>query len=364
MSRVTLQQIADATGVTRAAVSLALRSHPSISEATRLRIVECAKQLGYRPNPLISALMSDLRTHRAVKTPCTLAYATPFSTKEMKGIPSARRYFEGARRQAVALGYRLDFFYYSEDSLPDSRMGRVLFARGITGVLLSPCRPPVSSLSLPWQHLSAATLGYTLKHPALNRSVNHQFHTINLAIQKACEFGYRRVGLLSTKRDELKVEHIWQSAILSYQAALEVADRVPIGYMDLDKPDSLRQWLDHHRPDVVLVTQEAWLDRIKSVGYRIPADVAAIMLDRSEEHVHAAGIDQRPDIVGEAGVDLVIQGLIANRYGVPSSPRTVLIEGEWVDGASLPYRQDDKPPRRRKKPVRKTKPIISGSKSP
>src|ERR1044071_9901410 len=60
-TQITLQEIAEEGHVSRATVSLALRNHPSIPSETRGRIQAVANRLGYRPNPLISTLMSYQR---------------------------------------------------------------------------------------------------------------------------------------------------------------------------------------------------------------------------------------------------------------------------------------------------------------
>ena len=78
-----LQEIAEKAGVSRATVSLALRNQTSIPARTRTRIRQLAEQLGYRPNPLISALMSYHRAARPVKpTHLTLAFVVKFSHRD------------------------------------------------------------------------------------------------------------------------------------------------------------------------------------------------------------------------------------------------------------------------------------------
>ena len=54
---ISMQQVAVHAGVSRSAVSLALQHHPSIPASTRERIRAAAQELGYRPNPLVTALM-------------------------------------------------------------------------------------------------------------------------------------------------------------------------------------------------------------------------------------------------------------------------------------------------------------------
>src|ERR1051325_9261392 len=66
-SNPTMQRIADAAGVSRMTVSLALRNHPRISAATRERIRQVAERLGYHPDPEVSKLMAYLRRAKPAK---------------------------------------------------------------------------------------------------------------------------------------------------------------------------------------------------------------------------------------------------------------------------------------------------------
>ena len=47
-----------------------------------------------------------------------------------------------------------------------------------------------------------------------------------------------------------------------------------------------------------------------------------------------AGIDQNNEQVGAAAVDLVVEQLHGNSYGLPEIPKTVLIEGRWITGTT------------------------------
>lgn len=57
-SNVTITDIAKELNTTPATVSRALNNHPSISEETRIRVLETAKRLNYRPNTIASSLRS------------------------------------------------------------------------------------------------------------------------------------------------------------------------------------------------------------------------------------------------------------------------------------------------------------------
>src|SRR5438552_3565483 len=105
-----LQDIADQAGLSKATVSLALRNHPSIPPPTRTRIQKLAEQMGYRPNPLVSALMAYQRTTQAIRpTGLTLAVVIDFP----RSTSTWRQYLSedllaAAGARARELGYNIE----------------------------------------------------------------------------------------------------------------------------------------------------------------------------------------------------------------------------------------------------------------
>jgi len=74
---VTLQDVADAAGVSRSAASFALTNRGRLSDATRERVQEAARSLGYRPNAAAQSLRSARTGVVAVHVPedtLTLGY--------------------------------------------------------------------------------------------------------------------------------------------------------------------------------------------------------------------------------------------------------------------------------------------------
>ena len=55
----TQKDIAQSLGLSQTAVSLALRNSPGISSTTVARVRAAVRRLGYRPDPMISALMAQ-----------------------------------------------------------------------------------------------------------------------------------------------------------------------------------------------------------------------------------------------------------------------------------------------------------------
>jgi LacI family transcriptional regulator len=78
---VTQQDIARHLGISQTTVSFALRGHPAVGAATVRQVREAARKLGYRPDPLISALMAQRRSRNEVPLRAKIAFLTPFPTR-------------------------------------------------------------------------------------------------------------------------------------------------------------------------------------------------------------------------------------------------------------------------------------------
>src|SRR5690606_38068693 len=114
----TMRDIAARVGVHQTTVSLALRHHPSIPEHTRERIVAAAKEIGYRPNPLLNAFNFHRVAGHPVKGAPVLAMVFdarmhPRSTEH----EYPRLLFQAARDTARGRGYQLEPFVLQENGL-------------------------------------------------------------------------------------------------------------------------------------------------------------------------------------------------------------------------------------------------------
>ena len=107
-SRATLQDVADRAGVHLSTVAFALRDHPRIPAATREHINAVARELGYRINPFVAALMQSRRLGRSVKH-ATIGFVTNYPTRFGWRHQHHNRpdYFPWAVSRAKELGYNL-----------------------------------------------------------------------------------------------------------------------------------------------------------------------------------------------------------------------------------------------------------------
>ena len=125
-SRVTLQDIAKATGFTVNTVSRALKNKEDISRDTCLHIQNVAREMGYVRNYIASSLRSG-RT----KTIAMIAGSMMNPFYAVLG--------DLIQQEAVRLGYSLMILGSRDDPETESRMVEMALSRQVDGVLITPC---------------------------------------------------------------------------------------------------------------------------------------------------------------------------------------------------------------------------------
>lgn len=130
----TVEDVARAMGLHRTTISLALRNHPRIPESTRARVRQMVQQMGYRPHPMVSALMSYRANHRKPTWRGTLGMITmDKEAQEWQTSPAYAKMFEGAKKRAYALGYDLQLFWVGAESFSVRRFNTMLRTRNVPG---------------------------------------------------------------------------------------------------------------------------------------------------------------------------------------------------------------------------------------
>jgi len=332
-ARPTQADIARAAGVSQMTVSLALRNHASLPRRTRQRIQRLAAELGYRPNPLVAALMRHVRHRRATPYLTTLAYVTAFPTRDgWRQSPLYRRYHEGAAARADQLGYKLEEFWLRQPGMTGTRLSRILWTRGVQGVIIAPLPLPRAHLQLDWKQFALATLGYTLARPSLHRAVSHQARAMQIALRELKRRGYRRVGLALSSHSDARTDRNWRGAFLAYQPR---ARRVPLLVTADWNQRTFCEWFEEHRPDAVIANEDGVRDWLRALKARVPGEVGFVHIESTISHRHFSGIRQNAYQVGAAAVELVAEQLQHGERGVPKIPKVVLIAGQWVPGRTL-----------------------------
>jgi LacI family transcriptional regulator len=329
----TMSDVARACSVSVMTVSRALRRDEGVSAATARRVRAVARRLGYRPNPMVSALM-HLRDGRRRAAGTVIAYVAPTWGRKDWGKELWLKQLEsGARLRAEAAGFRLERFDLGAGAGAVRTLNRILAARGIRGVVIAPFPEPHAQLGLEWAHLAAAAVGSTLEAPSLHRVKNHQYHTAGLAVRHLRAAGCRRIGLAVSRAETERVENLWLAGFLYAHEAVEAVDPALIHRPAEMDPEALRAWWQAVRPDAVVVQRPETARVLAGLGARL-----ALLNWKPNRHGWS-GVDQNWRRIGAAAADLIIEQLLRNETGLPDSPKEVLIEGVWHEGRAETARQ-------------------------
>ncbi len=172
--------------------------------------------------------------------------------------------------------------------------------------------------------------------PRIHRAANHHFHSVVLAVRRLAELGYRRIGLAIAEGLDRR-----SGGTLSggYWSATHAAGVHPVKLFNPSRSTfnfpPFKDWFDREKPDVVIGYSlvRGWLAQM---GRSVPGDVAFANLDWHQSYGNEAGINQKPELIGAAAVDLVTSQIFRNERGVPPDQKLILIESEWVDGPTAP----------------------------
>jgi len=335
---VRLQDIADRAEVSKATVSLALRNHASIPLSTRERIQQLAREMGYRPNPLVSALMSYHRaTHVGRPTHLTLAMIVNFARRSDWECYLSDDLLASATARAEQLGYQLEQFWLGDLKVTGQKLSSILFTRGIPGVIVAPLPAARGHLEMDWANFASVAIGHSLLQPLIHRVTTNRFLAMRMAVQRLRKMGYRRLGLAMHADQDSRVDHQWGAAFIweQEQAAASVRT-VPLVIEEREWTEArFAKWFKANRPEVILSYEPAIIGWLKNLGRRVPEDVGFVHLWNPDRSGEFAGIYHDPPAIGAAAVDFLVGGIQRNERGLPAAPQTLLLDALWQDGATL-----------------------------
>ncbi len=336
-----MQQVAEAAGVSKSAVSLALRDDPRLAAETRRRVQQIAAQMGYRKNPIVASLMSQLRASQTPKFQANFALINCSPNRMLFDQPTFGEIRRGIRECADQNGYGVEEFWADEPAVPLGRLRQILHARNIKGVLVATAweaRPLFLGHTEFFHEFCFASVGAERTDPVLPRAANNIFRTARAAVDAAFRLGYRRPGLVLDERFDSVLERRLSSgftaALTDRASTLTGGPTTPLLSTSLDRIEFSR-WLKSEKPDVVITEQTQVLEWAREMKIVVPDELGFIHLDWNAQLRDWAGMQQNGRLVGAAAADLLIDQLTRNGTGLPEHPKLVVIESNFVPGASV-----------------------------
>lgn len=309
-------------------VSRALRGEAGVKAELKSRILDLAAEMGYRHDPTVSHVMAAIRRSRRPAYRETIAFVQTH-------FDEAGPMFDGARKQAELLGYKLELFRPAQEGLTARGLSRMLQARGVRGVLLA----PNSSTAHPrywleWPKFAVVLIGSSLVNQGLHRVQFDHYGAAILSLRKLRHAGYRRTGLVI---DRGLHERAWHRQMAAYQAyvGLPAADRDRLMFFvdsDQDQP-RFERWMKAEDPDSLLCDIESRYDWLRHEQGGREIGVAALNLFVGDGRV--AGVRQHEDAIGLEAVNVLATQLGTGQLGLRPLPHTLFVPGTWQNGASL-----------------------------
>jgi LacI family transcriptional regulator len=341
--RITMADVAREGRVHQTTISLALRNDPRLPDTTRLRLRALAEKMGYRPDPMLSALNFYRTSRDAAKTQPTMA----FIMRSRANFPAERcfavdQFLKGCRRAAERLGYRLVTFQIEKNHAEGARMVRILRSRGIWGIIIGALDAGISELPMNWEHFSCICIESQHLGLSLHTVANNQSGSTRIAVRRLFELGYRKIGLAVGEIEETSLGKPFTTGYLIEVHEHRGLHGVPPLLLHSDDSaataEGLGAWVRNHKIDALLSNWSNIPELLAKAGLRIPHDVGVATLDYNPHRGAFAGILQSHEVVGERSVEALALMMKTNQTGLISLPNTTLVNGVWQDGPELPPR--------------------------
>lgn len=342
----TQSDIARLLGISRATVSLALRDSALVRSDTRDRVHAAARSMGYKPNPTITSLMSQVRAKKSPAISSELAYVSLGSPTEIwKHNPIHAQWKQGFIYKANSLGYGVATFCAGiRGGISLSRLAGILRARGVVSLGLAPfC--DYGDLDLhALDSFEVGTIGGSIRcaHRELHRVAIDHFAAMHLALESVSARGYMRPGLAISRSIDQESFGLYRAAFLLGQQSFAKTVSSPLFFYEKLDRGALLSWFQSYKPDVVLSANWEVRRSLLASGIRIPGEVGYITFghDDSERLDEVAGVDQRPFEVG-----LMLAHALAERERSPevghfSPQRRIHCEPSWIEGSSIRQLED------------------------
>lgn len=327
----TLQDIADAIGLAKSTVSLALRDKGTLSAKTRARIKQTAEEMGYRPDPLLAALVNRRNKKPANQLP--VAFLSDADTK------LHRPFYQACGLRAGEWGYRMEHRVVTSEK-DMSRTLRELWHRGTRGLILHHIPPSDwldSELLRDFAVVQCRLHRQPLPFTTVRSDIVRKTHA---AIEHMLAQGHRRMGnavMLTTSDRSHPEDQDRMGGVLSAQTrfSADAGFAEPL-WIDLTQKSeaywrkTARSWVTSEKLDAVVCTTDGLADLL-FYGWKKQPAIACTLLDADRKTQRYPGMADNTALIGEKCLELIDQFVRTRRFGIPDHPYEVVIPSVWME---------------------------------
>ena len=275
MKQVTLRDIAKLTGFSINTVSRALNNKDEVRAETRMKILEAAERLGYRPNRLAKGLRSNKTGTIGV---VVTDVANPFFSALVKGIARAAR----------DLDYSIILQDSDEDYAGEEEAIQVLLAEQVDGILITPVQSQRGTIErLCEAHFPFVLVGRFFPGLQTNYVIPDDYQGGFMATEHLLKQGHRNIAMIngplhiSSARERFEG---FSDALKTYGVPVN-RSQVVTGALTVEEGLALARSIlvQTPRPSGIVCYSDfvafGVMQAIREVGLSIPEDIAVVGFD-------------------------------------------------------------------------------------
>lgn len=327
--------IAEKAGVSKATVSLALKDHPRISKNTKERIQSLARELGYKPNPHLSKLMSSTK-QGPVGDQGTIGFIRSGPTSEWN--PMEQTIFTIFSSMAEDYGYQIEPFWLMDPDTTPERVNHIMWSRGIEGIIIPMLHPllfnkGVRTLPVEWDKFCSVEFSDSLDEPRISGVRHNHFRGMIRTLAELESAGYKRIGLTMWQDVELRTHHRWSAAYLLWKHLRGYLNELTLFLPEDYDTQQLIKWIEDNQLDVVISPGLDCYQTLLDEGYLFPKNIGYATLDQWGEGAESVtGINQDREGQAQVAMDILIGKINRADRGIPKKPIIALTPGIWFQG--------------------------------
>lgn len=328
--RVSIRDLAKLAGVSVATVSLALRDSHVVAPATRKKIRDLARRHNYRSHPAVNTLMQQVRSGRRIHDEEVIAFVRS-GLDDQEHASGPLELLAGAEEEAYRLGYRVEVFWGGARGAKSVQLARILYHRGIRGVIWAPMPYPHPPIVFPWEHFVPLACTTSTDVPNLPIVCIHHTKGMALMIGELTARGARRIGVVVSRDEDFRQDYGWITGIDLYRNRGGKTFVVPLILKDLPVEKNIRSWIRRHRLDALILTEYLYncFDFLEGEIARASLDIPTPRLGL------VAGLYQDMHRIGQQAIRSLSIRLANGILGLPDHSFSLVTQATFQDGASL-----------------------------
>ena len=328
-----MMDLARATGLSIATVSVALRGKVGASQETRARVQAAAERLGYVPNP-VAALLAKQRGNPNRKNQLTVGFLSEPTYSDAPFLALCEE-----------LGIQGHCFRLTGFESPEAA-SRILWSRGISGLILTDLELSWSAedrMRFKWDPFSLVKLTRGLPDVPCHLVRHDAFDYMEMTLRQVVAHGYRRIAVHLGHSLSAIDDNARRGAVLNFQARL-LPPGVSLVWREDEGLDArTAKWLRAERPDAIVIFVHEWAHSLQQLGWKFPGKTGLASVLTAHEKL--------PDLPIVSGcafqhVEHLRRALVMlteligrGERGFPANTLESVIEPLWVEGETLPKRK-------------------------